>query len=217
MKKSYFIIGLGRFGLSLIDELSNYSDEVIGIDTNEEAVEEASKIIDKAYIADSTSENAMRNVGIQNADHVVIAFGNNFEGTIMTYATLRDLGIENITVRCDIESHIPILAKLGVTDIISPTKIAGKRLASRIISPNLVDYFQLTGDYCVVDVTIPDSFKPTTVENYNPRNKFDVNLLLIKRKKITLTPRANEEILPGDEIFVFGTRKNISDLMDSLK
>ena len=34
MKKSFAIIGLGRFGLSLIEELSKYTNDIIGIDTD---------------------------------------------------------------------------------------------------------------------------------------------------------------------------------------
>ncbi len=217
MKKNYVVIGLGRFGLSMIEELSKYTDDVIGIDVNPEAVQNASHLIEQSYIADSTSEKAMKSLGIQNADHIVIAIGDNFEATIMTYATLKDLGIENITVRCDRDSYVPILKKLGVTDIISPTKLAGKRLASRIASPNFVDYFQLANDYCVVELPVPSSFSPTKVSELNTRNKYDVNLLLIKRNKVSISPRANDEIRPGDELFVFGKHKKIIELSESLK
>lgn len=217
MKKNYVIIGLGRFGLSLIDELSKYSDSVIGIDSNPEAVEVASRIIEQAYIADSTSEKALKNLGVQNADHVVISFGGNFEGTIMTYAILKDLGVENITVRCDRDNYIPILKKLGVNDIISPTKLAGTRLASRMVSPDFVDYFQLANDYCVVEVPVPNSFKTTKVMDLNTRNQFDVNLLLIRRGKQTISPKANAEVRPGDELFVFGLNRNIVKLTEFLK
>ena len=217
MKKNYVVIGLGRFGLSLIDELSKYSNNVMGIDFNPEAVELASHMIQQAYIADSTSEKALKNLGVQNADHVVISFGDNFEGTIMTYATLKELGVNNITVRCDRDHYVPILKKLGVNDIISPTKLAGTRLASRIVSPDFVDYFQLANDYCVVEVPVPTTFIAQKVSELNTRNKFDVNLLLIRRNKNTISPRANEEIRPGDELFVFGQHRNIIALTEFLK
>lgn len=217
MKKSFAIIGLGRFGLSLIEELSKYTDDIIGIDTNEDAVKNAAMIIEQAYQANSTSTKAMKSLGVHNVDHAVIAFGENFEGTIMTYATLKDLGIENITVRCDKDSYVPILTKLGVTDIISPTKIAGKRLASLLCSPNFVDYFQLANDYCVVELPVPLTFKPMKISQLDARNKFDVNLLLIKRKKTSIAPKANDELCPGDELFVFGKNKKIILLNEFLK
>lgn len=108
MKKSFAIIGLGRFGLSLIEELSKYTNDIIGIDTDMDAVKTASHIIEQAYQADSSSEKALRSIGVQNADHAVISFGENFEGTIMTYVTLKNLGIKDITVRCDKDNYVPI-------------------------------------------------------------------------------------------------------------
>ena len=207
MKKSFAIIGLGRFGLSLIEELSKYTNDIIGIDTDMDAVKTASHIIEQAYQADSSSEKALRSIGVQNADHAVISFGENFEGTIMTYVTLKNLGIKDITVRCDKDNYVPILEKLGVKDIISPTKIAGAKLATRISAPDFVDYFELANDYCVVDLSVP----------IDARNKFDVNLLLIRRNNFSINPKANDEILPGDELFVFGKSKNITELGNYLK
>lgn len=217
MKRNFVIIGLGRFGLSLVEELSSFSDDVIAIDLNEEAVKRAANIIQQAYIADSTSEKALKNIGVQNADHVVIAFGENFEGTVMTFATLKDLGVKNITVRCDKDSYVPILTKLGVTDMVSPTKLAATRLASRIVTPSFVDYFKLANDYCVVEIPVPEKFTPTKIIDLNTRNKFDVNLLLIKRNKTTISPRANDEIIANDELFVFGTRQKIDEFSKFLK
>ncbi len=217
MKKSFAIIGLGRFGLTLIEELSKYTDNIIGIDINEDAVKNAATIIEQAFQANSTSTIAMKNLGVHNVDHAVIAFGENFEGTIMTYATLKDLGVEHITVRCDKDSYIPILEKLGVDDIISPTKIAGKRLATLLCSPNFVDYFQLANDYCVVELPVPNTFKPIKISQLDARNKFDVNLLLIKRNNISISPKANDELCPNDEVFVFGKNKKIILLNDFLK
>ena len=217
MKKNYVVIGLGRFGLSLLDELSKHTDNLIGIDSEEEAVQNAAKIIHQVYIADSTSEKAMKELSVQNADHVVISFGSNFEATIMTFVTLKNLGVKNITVRCDHEHYIPILTKLGVDDIISPTKLAGTRLASRIISPDFVDYFQLANDYAVVEVPVPERFREKPIIQMNTRNRFSVNILLIKRNKTSIAPTATDVIRAGDELFVFGPRRKIIAFTEFLK
>lgn len=60
MKKSFVVIGLGRFGLTLLEELSNYGNEIIGIDNDLDAVNKASNIIEQVYQADSTSEIALK-------------------------------------------------------------------------------------------------------------------------------------------------------------
>ena len=95
MKKSFVVIGLGRFGLTLLEELSNYGNEIIGIDNDLDAVNKASNIIEQVYQADSTSEIALKNIGVQNIDHAIIAFSDDLEDIIMSYVTLKDLGIKN--------------------------------------------------------------------------------------------------------------------------
>ena len=209
MKKSFVVIGLGRFGLTLLEELSNYGNEIIGIDNDLDAVNKASNIIEQVYQADSTSEIALKNIGVQNVDHAIIAFSDNLEDIIMSYVTLKDLGIKNITVRCDQDKFVPILNKLGINDIISPTKLAAKNLASKLVSPDFIDYFQLEKDYCIVELPLLD--------NLNARNQFDVNILMIKRDNKIVTPKGNDELKANDILFVFGKDNSINKLSAYLR
>ncbi len=209
MKKSFAIIGLGRFGLSLLEELAKFTDDIIAIDTDEEAVKKASLLVNQAFIMDSTNERALKSVGIQNVDHAIISFGSKFEASILTYATLKNFNINHITIRVDNDQFIPIYEKLGATDIISPQKIAGDRLANRIISDNFTDYFKLIGDYSVVETLISQNIEPVSIIDLDVRNKFDVNILLIMRDKKEFAPKATDLIQTNDIIFVFGKSANI--------
>lgn len=214
-KKSYAIIGLGRFGLSLLEELSKYTDNIIAIDVDENAVKRAGMFVNQCFISQGTDEKQLKEVGIQDVDHAIICFGSNFEGTILTLVSLKNIGVKNITVRCDIDSYLPILRKLGATDIISPQKIAGIRLANRVVS-NLSDYFNLTGDFCIVEVPVPDTMKTTSIIDLDSRNRFGVNIILIQRGKESFAPKANDIIQAKDQLFVFGTKSQIIKFTDSL-
>ena len=214
-KKSYAIIGLGRFGLSLLEELSKYTDNIIAIDVDENAVKRAGMFVNQCFISQGADEKQLKEVGIQDVDHAIICFGSNFEGTILTLVSLKNIGVKNITVRCDIDSYLPILRKLGATDIISPQKIAGIRLANRVVS-NLSDYFNLTGDFCIVEVPVPDTMKTTSIINLDSRNRFGVNIILIQRWKESFAPKANDIIQAKDQLFVFGTKSQIIKFTDSL-
>lgn len=214
-KKSYAIFGLGRFGLSLVEELSKYTDNIIAIDKNEDSVKKAGEFINQCFILESSDEKQLRDIGVDNVDHAIICFGSNFEGTILTLVTLKNLGIEKITVRCDNDSYLPILEKLGATDIVSPQKIAGIRLANRVVS-NLSDYFNLTGDFCIVEVPVPNSMKKTSILDLDSRNRFGVNIILIKRGKDSFAPKATDYVKADDQLFVFGLKSQIQKFTDSL-
>lgn len=214
-KKSYAVIGLGRFGLSLVEELSKYTNNIIAIDKDESSVKVAGEFINQCFISDSTDEKQLREVGIDNVSHAIICFGSNFEGTILTLVSLKNIGVEKITVRCDNDSYLPILSRLGATDIVSPQKIAGIRLANRIVS-NLSDYFNLTGDFCIVEVTIPHTMKKISILELDSRNRFGVNIILIKREKDSFAPKATDYVKPGDHLFVFGLKYQIQKFTESL-
>ncbi len=214
-KKSYAVIGLGRFGLSLVEELSKYTNNIIAIDKDENSVKVAGEFINQCFISDSTDEKQLRDVGIDNVSHAIICFGSNFEGTILTLVSLKNIGVEKITVRCDNDSYLPILSKLGATDIVSPQKIAGIRLANRVVS-NLSDYFNLTGDFCIVEVTVPNTMKKVSILDLDSRNRFGVNIILIKREKDSFAPKATDYVKPGDQLFVFGLKNQIQKFTESL-
>ncbi len=216
-KKSFAVFGLGRFGLSLIEELSHFTDKIVAIDKSSEQCEDVVKFGVDPLILDSTDEKALIAAGIDSVDHAIICFGSNLEATILTLVSLKNIGIKKITVRCDQEIHKEILEKLGATDIVSPQKIAGVRLANRVVDDNLSDYFNLSGNFCVVEIDIPEFYEAKTIIELDSRKKYGVNIILIKRNKDSFAPGPNDLIKPLDHLYVFGKRTNINMFTNSFK
>ena len=212
MKKSFAVLGLGRFGLKLIEELSMHNVDIIAIDVMEENVVKASEFVSSAFVCDSTNEAALKELGVHNVDHAVIAFGSNLQNTILTTIILKEMGIPKITVRVDDEFYVSVMKKLGATDIVSPQKIAGVRLANKIVADTFVDYFNINTEFSVAEISIESDITPLNIQELNPRNRFDVNLLLIKRDQLSLLPKASDSIMPNDHIYVFGATPKIAKL-----
>ena len=210
MKKSFAVLGVGSFGLKLIEELSQYQVDVIAIDSNDKNIEKASKFVDNAFVCDLTNEAALRELGVHHVDHAVVAFGDNLQNTILTTIILKEFGIPKITVRVDEDFFIPVLKKLGATDIFSPQKIAGVRLANKIISDSFVDFFKITNEYCVIEILVNKDVIPLKIQDTNSRNRFDINILMIQRGNNTFTPKGIDYIMADDLIYVFGTQNKIS-------
>lgn len=208
MKKSFAIIGLGRFGLSLLEELVQFTDNIIVIDKDAEAVKKASKFVNQCFIMESTNEKVLKDKGVDNVEHAIICFGSDLEATILTLVSLKNINVKNITVRCDQEAYKPIIEKLGATDIVSPQKLAGNSLANSIYM-NVDDYYQLAGDYCMVKQKTPLNFSEISMIGLNARNKYGVNILLIKRGEKEFAPKATDTIKGGDSLFIVGKQKDI--------
>ena len=82
MNKTYAVFGLGRYGRAVASELSRSGAEVIAVDIDEEAVNDASVEIPVCKCADVTDENVLRQLGVRNFDVVIVArnaaAGSNF-------------------------------------------------------------------------------------------------------------------------------------------
>ena len=118
MKKTFLIIGLGRFGMAVIKTLSELNAEVIAIDVNEKAVEEASRYVEHCAICDSTRIKALEEIDASSYDHAVVAIGNNVQASILTVINLKELGLKKISVRADSEEYAKVLARLGADEVL---------------------------------------------------------------------------------------------------
>ena len=213
MKKSILIIGLGRFGLNLIEFFSHLDVDIIGIDVDEDAVNKAVKKTPYVYTCDSTKEEALKEIGIDNVDIAIIALGqdnpNGVVTGIVTTILLKRLGVEKIVVRLDDESYRDTFLAIGATETIQPIKIASERIANRLTMDNIVDYFNIIGDFNVFEMKIPDTFTQISLIDLNARSKYGINIVLIKREEQMFTPNSTHTLLPDDNIYVFGKKSDV--------
>ncbi|KPC67981.1 potassium transporter, partial [Streptomyces sp. NRRL WC-3753] len=111
---SVVVIGLGRFGRALALELVDEDTEVLGIDESAEVVQALSGHLTHAVRADSTKEDALRQLGVHEFDRAVVAIGTDLEASILTASLLISFGIENVWAKAISEAHGRILTQLGV-------------------------------------------------------------------------------------------------------
>ena len=215
-KESYAVIGLGQFGVSIVNELIALGKDVIALDNDAEQVKRISDVLPTAFVADSTDEVALEQVGLKDVDYVVIAFGDNLEATILTTVLIRDMGIEHIIVRVDNPQYINIIKKLGAEEIISPQQAAGIALANRIGNEDYKDFYKLDKKYSIVSIEVNKDFQPRNLQEMNAKNLFGISVVLIKRDNNSFVPSGRDSILPGDNMFIVGTRKEVRAFREAI-
>ena len=214
--KSFAVIGLGQFGRALVDELIENGMDVIAIDTSEEAINKISKKLPTAFVADSTNEQALKELGIQDVDAAIVAYGDNKEASILTTVILREFGVEQIIVRVDDDYYVPIMKKLGATDVITPQKAAGQALANRLGNEDYKDFYRLDDKYSIISIVINPGFVPVTLRELNSKEVYGVSIVLIIRNNKSFVPGGNDSLLPDDTIFVVGTTKEIKNFREEV-
>ena len=207
-KKSFMVIGLGRFGANIAKVLANMDAEVLAIDIDEDSVTKIAPFVPHCVVADSTKPNVLKELGAAQIDHAVVAIGNNLQASILTVLNLKNLGVKKITVRADEEGHKEVYRMLGASEVIIPEEATALSLANQIMSDSILDYYQLAENYTMVKIFVGDGFEPKSIIDMNVRVLFDINIVgVIKDDKFAI-PKANDLIVPGDVLVVVGTKEN---------
>ena len=210
MKKTFLIIGLGRFGMAVIKTLSDLNAEVIAIDVDEKAVEAASKYVEHCAICDSTRIKALEEIDASSYDHAVVAIGNNVQASILTVINLKELGLKKVSVRADSEEYAKVLARLGADEIIIPEVDAAVSFANQIISDTILEYYKIASDFSMAKIFIEKEFEEKTIVDLDVRNKFDINIVGITRNNVFFPAKANDIIKQADILTVFGKSAKIN-------
>ena len=71
--KSILLIGLGRFGRHIAEELNKLGHEVMAVDENEDRVNAVLSIVTNAQIGDSTNAEFLEALGVRNFDVCIVA------------------------------------------------------------------------------------------------------------------------------------------------
>jgi len=208
-KKSYAVIGMGRFGQSVVKELIRRQADVLVIDNDPERIAKMSKIATHAVTLDSTNVQALKEVGISSIDHVVVAIGKDLQSSILTTLILKDLGVTQVTVKVQDENHEKVVSKLGADDIIQPEQQSGKRLASKIISDNVLDYIDLNESHSFIIINVMEKIVDSTIINLNVRNKFHINIVAIRRGENILIPSPDDVLEKTDQLLLVGKNNDL--------
>lgn len=211
MKQQFAVIGLGRFGGSVCRTLSDLGHEVLAIDMSESKVNEFADYATQAVQLDSTDETALREVGIRNMDHVIVAIGDNIQASILTTLILKDFDIPFITVKAQNDYHEKVLVKIGADKIVHPERDMGVRIAHHLLSKNVMDFIELSPDYSLVEIKAGEKMGGRTLLDLNIRAKYGCNIMAIKSgDNLNISPRAEDVINEEDVLVVIGANKDIS-------
>ncbi|MGM0881920.1 MAG: potassium channel family protein [Bacillota bacterium] len=211
MKKNQFVIvGLGRFGSSLGRELIQLGYEVLGIDKDEEVVQEMSSVLTYAVSADCTDEEALRSLGVRNFDCGVVAIGDDIQASILTTILLKDLGVKKVVAKAISELHGRVLEKIGVDRVVYPERDMGIRVAHQLVSPNLLDYIELSKEYTIAELAVPQCLNGKSLHDLNPRARFGCSIVAINKPGgIIIAPTATDVLTERDVMVIIGTNDQI--------
>lgn len=215
MKKDrqFAVIGLGRFGSNMAKALTKMGYEVLAIDKNQQKVQEFSDEATHVVQADTTDENALRELGILNFDVVVVAIGEDVQANVLTTLQLKEIGVNFIVATARNSLHTKLLEKVGADRIVAPERDMARRVAYNLASTSVMDYIELSPRFSIVEITAPKTFQNKTIAESNIRAKYGINVVAIKRgEDLIISPLPSEKIIKNDIVVVVGKNESINGL-----
>lgn len=227
----FIVIGLGNFGSALAARLTSLGHEVIGVDSNRSKIELFKDVITQTISLDSTSEQAMSTLPLNEVDYAVVTIGEDFGASVMTTALLKQAGVKKLVSRAISPLHHKVLETLGVDHILRPEHDAAGRFADSILLAGVSNSYEVADDYRIIEANLPDRYDGLTIREVDFTNRFSLLVLTILRKVETKSifgqkiktkkslglPSADQKLLKGDIVVLFGKLKDIENLLQADK
>lgn len=208
--KSILLIGLGRFGKHIALKLHELKHEVMAIDKQEDRVQEVLPYVTNAQIGDSMNEAFLRSLGVGNYDVCIVAIGNDFQSSLETTSLLKELGAKMVVSRAARDVHAKFLLRNGADEIVYPEKQLATWTAIRYTSDHIFDYIELANDYAIFEIEVPATWVGRTVGEINIRQKYNINIMALKRNgKLELTITPETRFLKDEALLVLGKNRDI--------
>ncbi len=212
MKKQFAVLGLGRFGGSLVEEFVNLDVDVLAIDRNQEVVNKYTNTATYAVQANGVDEASLKSLGIRNVDHAIVSFGDDIEASVLVTMLLKDMGVKQVWVKAVNSYHQKVLEKIGADKVIHPERDMAKRIAHHVVSEKIIDYIELSKDYSIVEIMASKKIHNKTLFDLNIRSKYGCNIIGFQREngEMVISPTAHEIIHEGDMLIVIGHNRDIN-------
>lgn len=208
--KSALLIGLGRFGRHVAMKLSELNHQVMAIDKNEERVDAVLPYVTNAQIGDSTNEEFLESLGVNNYDLCIVAIGGDFQSSLETTSLLKDFGAKMVVSRAGRDVQAKFLLRNGADDVVYPEKQIASWTAMRYTADHILDYIEIDDNYSIFEITIPEHWIGKTVGEIDIRKKYKINIMALKiNGKIDLTIHSDTLLEKDKTMLVLGDHKDI--------
>ena len=200
MAATFLVIGLGRFGTNLALRLMDSGNEVMVIDSDEEAVNHMAPHVTQAKIGDCMDEEVLRSLDPASFDFCFVCISENFQSSLEITSLLKEMGAPVVVSKADRSLHARLLLKIGADEVVFPERDIAQRTAVRFSVNGALEYIELAPGYAIFELDVPDHWSGKTLIDLDIRKRWNVNV--IGRKE-------EGAILPIDTAFVFAADTHI--------
>ena len=199
----FAVLGLGKFGRSVVKTLYNNGFSVLCCDIDEHVVQEIAPFATHVYQADVSEKATLEKLGIDNFDVVIIAFTNDFEAEAVTAITLKELGVHYILAKASGLRQKQIFEAIGVDRVILPEEEMGERIAYSFITNNFLEDIHRSGKYNIIEMKPHPQWVGKNLQSLKLRQAEGFNIIaIIRKEEVMAILDGKTELLAEDTLII---------------
>ncbi|WP_108831215.1 potassium channel family protein [Aedoeadaptatus coli] len=218
----YIICGSGELAEVIINKFIHEEMAFVVITDNREDLDDYSHHDILVVEGHSTEESVLEHAGIERAKGLLATLDSEVDN-IVTVLTARNMNKDIYIIANSVsKSGNDKLLKVGANKTLSAVEISGKRMASLMIKPNIINFLDVVTRIGDVELDLEEVavFPGSYLENKNlieaeiPR-KTGLVVLAIKKKedgKMLFNPPVDYTFQIGDVLIVLGREEQIDKL-----
>lgn len=215
-KKSYAVIGVGRFGAAVAEELSKVGAEVLAVDVDDERIHKIAPIVDCAAKVDVCDTEMMDSLGIANMDGVVIGMAGTLDASIMAALYAKESGVPYILAKARDVTHAKILEKIGVDKVVIPEKETGIRIARGMMSGEILDFVELSDRIRIIEIPVKKEWLDKKISQINFKKMYSAGVVAVRGEdgEVETDIDGDTAFKEGMSVYLTIDRNNIAKIIN---
>ncbi|MBO5260612.1 MAG: TrkA family potassium uptake protein [Agathobacter sp.] len=215
--KSVLIIGMGKFGHHLCNNLVALGNDVMVVDNEEENVTDLIYKVTNVQIGDCTNPQVIKSLGVGNFDIVFVCIGTNFQSSLEVTSLVKEMGAKYVISKANRDVHAKFLLKNGADEVIYPDRDIAENLAKRCSADHVFDYMELDEDYSIYEIPVLQEWIGHSMKELNLRAKYRINIIGTKQEeKSNILPDPDYVFCQGEHLMVLGKNEDVEKILNKI-
>ena len=211
---TYAILGMGRYGSKIAETVKKTGAQIIVADSDKSVIDGSMEQYTYAVAVDFTNAEAVAEIGLTNADIVVIDRATSLEESVICTMVSKEQGVDKVIATARNARHSEILMKMGADEVIIPEEEAAMRMARTLISEDFMEYIDIGEGLCVIKIHPIKAWVGKPITELNLRKAFDANIVAIEENGVfTCYFDVKRKLLAEDRLLLAINKKNVMEFI----
>lgn len=208
------IVGLGRFGVAVAEELLAAGKKIIAVDIDESKLAPLREIATNLYKVSDNSKKTLTETGIADCSVVIVCIGDDVEANILATMNVLELGVPRVISKAFSPDHGRVLRKIGA-EVIFPEVDMGKRLGASLTLKGLKSITPLSDTFSIVEAPVGPRLAGKSVVELRIRERHNINIVaIVRNSKVVEDFNPRTVLMEGDILVYAGANGRIRRFQD---